>query len=375
MSRIPRPRKGNEVEPPMAVPNPEDFAIVIGINHYPQVQPLLQSAEEDARRFALWLLDPEGGGLDVANVHTLIGQNYAEANQTLPPIACMPNQLIVDGALQLMQADQKERVGRRLYFYFSGHGIGVGLNNVAMLLANAGEGRYHTCHIALEGYRDWLRDAAAFDELIFILDCCRNRENVLQTISPMLPHFLRNPQFKDVKPLTVLATLDGDSAFEGADSDAEAVQRRGLLTQALMEGLEKRLAVDSTGAVTAASLADWLKIRVPQLAQAKGLKQQAKVPDPPDLILVPPSPSAPVAQPVLVPQVTFTVTITPGRTGPMRLTRGSEPDKVEKHDAAVSPWVFFGPRNELYLIEHPASGLMRPIRPVDIQGDEHGITI
>lgn len=357
----------------MAAPNPEDFAIVIGINHYPQVQPLLQSAEEDARRFADWLLDPEGGGLEVENVHTLIGQNYVQMNQTLPPMACMPNQLIVDGALQLMQADQQQRVGRRLYFYFSGHGIGVGLNNVAMLLANAGEGRYDKCHLGLDGYLNWLRDTAAFDELIFILDCCRNRNNVLQTLGPLLPHFLRDPEFKTVKPMTVLATLDGENAFEGVDTDAQAIKRRGLLTEALMEGLKKRLAMDTTGAITAASLANWLKSRVPILAQAKGVEQQAKVPDPPDLILVPPSAAFPVAQPV--PQVTFTVTINPGRTGPLRLTRGSAPDQVEEHDPAVSPWVFTGPRNELYMIEHPASDLVRPIRPADIQGDQHVITI
>jgi uncharacterized caspase-like protein len=357
----------------MAAPNPEDYAIVIGINHYPQVQPLLQSAEEDALRFADWLLDPEGGGLEPENVRLLVGQKFEAENQNAVPMECKPHQLTVDGVLQALQADQRERVGRRLYFYFSGHGIGVGLNNVAMLLANAGEGRYDKCHIALEGYRDWLRDAAAFDELIFILDCCRNRANVQQTVRPLLASVVRDPEFKNVKPLTVLATLDGDEAFEGIDSDAEAVQRRGLLTQALMEGLEQRLAADSTGAVTAASLADWLKIRVSQLAQAKGLEQQAKVPDPPDLVLVPPSAASPAAQPV--PQVTFTVRINPGRTGPLRLTRGSSPDQVEEHDPAVSPWVFTGPRNELYLIEHPVSGLMRSIRPADIQGGTHDITI
>lgn len=358
----------------MAAPNPEDYAIVIGINHYPQVQPLLQSAEEDALRFADWLLDPAGGGLEPENVRLLLGRKFADENQNLMPMECKPHQLTVDGVFQALQVGQRDRVGRRLYFYFSGHGIGVGLNNVAMLLANAGEGRYDKCHIGLDSYRDWLRDAAAFDELVFILDCCRNRERVQQTIRPILPHVLREPAFKDVKPLTVLATLDGDDAFEGIDTDNEAVQRRGLLTQALMEGLEQRLAADSTGAVTAASLADWLKIRVSQLAQAKGLEQQAKVPDPPDLVLVPPSAAAPVAQPA-VPQVTFTVNISPGRTGLLQLTRGSTPNQVQQHNAAVSPWVFTGPRNELYMIEHPASGLVRSIRPADIQGGQHVITL
>ncbi|HVG07768.1 MAG TPA: caspase family protein [Thermoanaerobaculia bacterium] len=362
--------------------NPEDFAIVIGINHYPQIQPMLQAAEDDALRFADWLADPDGGGLDPSNIHLLTGKKFTEDNLRGGPLRFQPHKFTVDDELQAMHVDQKKRIGRRLYFYFSGHGAGVGPNDVAMLLANAAEERMETCHIGLTGYRDWFHDAAPFDELIFILDCCRNRANMAQTLRPVFPHFLDEQRFRKVKPLTMLATLDGDEAFEGVEaavSAAAAARRRGLLTQALMEGLEHKQAADSTGAITAVSLAAWLKRRVPELATVKNVEQQAKVPDPPEnMVVVPPSAVAPPVQAPAaqgVPLITFSIVIPPGLAGPLRLTRGSAPDQTEEHDPNVSPWIFMGPRTDLYLIEHPASGRMLSIRPADIKEETHEAAI
>lgn len=38
----------------------EDYAIVVGINHYPGMNPL-KGAEQDALNFIEWLKDPKGG--------------------------------------------------------------------------------------------------------------------------------------------------------------------------------------------------------------------------------------------------------------------------------------------------------------------------
>ncbi len=363
--------------------NPEDFAIVIGINHYPQIQPLLQSAEDDALRFAGWLADPEGGGLDPANIHILTGKKFVEANKVAGPIGFQPHKFTVDDELQAMHVDQGKRIGRRLYFYFSGHGAGVDSDDVAMLLANAAEDRMATCHIGLRGYRNWFHNAAPFDELVFILDCCRKRAEIENTLPPVFPKVRDDSRFQKVKPMTVLAALDGEDSFEGAEaavSAAASVRRQGILTKALMEGLGQRKAADSTGAITAVSLAEWLERHVPELAKALGVEQKANVLNlPVDMVVLPPLAAAPPVQPPVppvVPQITFKVTITPGLTGVLRLTRGSAADKPEDHDVADSPWIFTGPRNDLYLIEHPASGrTLATIRPADIKEETHEVAI
>jgi Caspase domain len=373
--------------------NPEDYAIVMGINHYRQFPPLLQSAEKDALRFAVWLTDPNGGGLDANNVKLLIGKSFADKNsEAFDIIEHQPNRFTLDARLHQLKVDRRERIGRRLYFYFSGHGVGEAADDVAMLLANAHENRLRDCHAGLRGYRNWLIDAAPFDELVFILDCCRNRmpENEhFEILGPTFNKVLNDPAFKAVKSMTVFATLDGDLSFEAPVMSSAVPGRaslfpdkRGLLTQAIMEGLDERKGVDATAAITSLSLAEWVRARVPALAKKEGLQQEAIIFEPPKPILLVPAPSTQpfsttTAQPVeRIPQVTITVTITPGLSGALELIRGSTFDQREAHDAAVSPWVIRGPRNDLYMIRHPASGqMLLSIRPEDIQGDKHAATI
>src|SRR4051794_13543100 len=61
MSPFALSRSTGDHEGKMAANNRDHFAIIIGINKYPQLPPL-DSAVDDARRFARWLL--EVGGLE-----------------------------------------------------------------------------------------------------------------------------------------------------------------------------------------------------------------------------------------------------------------------------------------------------------------------
>ena len=96
---------------------PDDYAIVIGLNDYPQFgsqgRPLA-GAIEDAERFATWLKDTKTGG-------GLPQDNCKEILSTPDPLA--PNKLGIDLALgSLITQAKVAGGGRRLYFYFSGHG-------------------------------------------------------------------------------------------------------------------------------------------------------------------------------------------------------------------------------------------------------------
>jgi len=61
--------------------NPEDYAIVVGINYYPALRKL-KAAEKDATLFAEWLMSPEGGGLPPDNVRLILSSNYEKPAPT-----------------------------------------------------------------------------------------------------------------------------------------------------------------------------------------------------------------------------------------------------------------------------------------------------
>ena len=94
---------------------PNDYALLIGINDYPQWnagQKSLKGPIRDATEFRNWLIDPEGGGLLPGNVHLLTSQA-----QPLGPL-----QIDIDKAFWQIRQNSEGKERRRFYFYFSGHG-------------------------------------------------------------------------------------------------------------------------------------------------------------------------------------------------------------------------------------------------------------
>jgi hypothetical protein len=368
------------------MPNPTDYAIVVGIDHYRQIAPMLRSAEKDARDFAAWLAKPDGGGVPAANMCILLGENFRDQNLTTPPVLHQPNKLNVDARLQELRVDQQGFVaGRRLYVFFSGHGIGVQADDVAMLMANASPISLRTCHIGLRGYRNWLHNAASFSELVFFLDCCRTRGTLTDTAGPVWDPILNAPAFRNVKFVTVLSTLDGDEAFDVQANDAAAqaalLDRHGLLSRALREGLTEGRARDAAGAITSLSLAAWVKERVAKLAELAGVEQKAEALLPSEPMILVPAPAATVAAPPAAAasapnDVKITVTFVPPVPGPVQLYRADSDQPLLMHMAAPpEPWSFTIPLNTLYRLRHTVTGSVRDLRPFEIQGGAHAVQL
>ncbi|HRI72462.1 MAG TPA: caspase family protein, partial [Polyangium sp.] len=104
----------------------EDYALVVGVNDYPQLRSL-RGAIGDAQAFSAWLVEAQGGALRAENVHTIIS-----TVDPLGPIGPEINDALED---ILQRADRSG--GRRFYFYFSGHGcVGDRANDLALCLAN-----------------------------------------------------------------------------------------------------------------------------------------------------------------------------------------------------------------------------------------------
>src|SRR3990172_870831 len=113
--------------------NTEDYAIVIGLNTYPFLNSL-KAAESDAESFYQWLTDPNGGALDPNHARLILSRDYpAPDDKTSFNVRPFKND--VDEALVRFGVHERKRVGRRFYFYFAGHGIGMSFDEVALLVS------------------------------------------------------------------------------------------------------------------------------------------------------------------------------------------------------------------------------------------------
>ena len=285
------------------MPNLEDFAVVVGINKYPEIRSLA-GAERDAAQFAEWLGNPDGGDLPTDNIRLILSSNFPTpegGNETLINFWAKPVQMDIDAAFIEFGIEEKERVGRRLYFYFAGHGVAPDFDNVALLMANASRKRLGS-NIGAHEYRSFFRRAAPFDELVIILDCCREFEDKAVPNRPIFVDRLVQDRAYSVQEFYIMAAEYGKKAFE----PEKGGERRGLLSQALMEALkERKAALATSNVITAASVKEYLTNRVPELAEAATLEQKPEIPSVPDMVFgqipVAPPPESAVTQVIIEP--------------------------------------------------------------------------
>lgn len=120
----------------------------------------------------------------------------------------------------------------------------------------------------------------------------------------------------------------GKKAFEPKQGE----DRRGLLSQALMEALKERKApAGPTNEITAASVVDYLKTRVPELAKNATLEQNPEFSSIPDMVLVAPLPALPL-------QKAKTRVIVDQALGGEVVLKTNTLDEVERRSAAQTPW-------------------------------------
>src|SRR5579872_5315370 len=109
-----------------------DFGVVVGIEDYPYFRSL-HGAASDARAFHDWLCDERGGGLDPRNVRLVL----SDPEQETPAQDEIDRELVA-----MLEAAKVGGGGRRLYFYFSGHGAmnpDRMRNDIALLLTRWSE--------------------------------------------------------------------------------------------------------------------------------------------------------------------------------------------------------------------------------------------
>lgn len=247
----------------------DDCAIVVAMGNYQELTPLRGPAP-DAVKFCTWLR--EKGGLKDTNIKLIVDDALGK-----------PGNNEIEKAVDDLEVRLKKRKGRRLYFYFAGHGLAPEFNEVAMVPADAKEGALqHRC-FGMTKCIDFFIKTGFFDELVVFMDCCRERE-VVETIG--FPYQVTD-RFLNAAPtvnyFALLAAGDGAKSFEVRDLTPDEERKfRGLMTTALIDGLNGALgAIDANGNITSTSLSRYVAARVEEEAREQGLPQKIDPPKPP----------------------------------------------------------------------------------------------
>lgn len=238
--------------------NQKDYAVVIGISYYKSLEQL-KGPIEDAKEFMQWLISPEGGDLPQENCFLIeSGSN---------PIR--PLQDDIDDKFATIYEKGLESGFRRLYFYFAGHGLGVGWNENALCLPGWSMIKKNSALSSSE-YLKLFMESGYFREVFFFLDCCRNRKTSAKPLHPTLG--IDRAAEAGCMSLVAYATEFNNAAYEAEHWDGRKSSVRGHFTKALMMGL-KGAASNQEGMITTSSIKGFLKTKVEEIAKTHDQQQ------------------------------------------------------------------------------------------------------
>lgn len=271
-------------------PAADDRAIIVGIRDYPdQSFPPLRGPVNDAIQFYEWVTADDGGRLPKERA-TLIVSDYEGPEETRPEVLGKPVPKEASGAepawkridtafRELRKECRGRRIGRRLYFYFSGHGLSIRRGHCGLYCADATrvENTYFPCTTQV----DWLIDAGAFAEILMFADCCRNRRPTgsdLWSVQPI------GGDPRKVQAVFLMAAQDGLSAKEKRLQG----KTHGVFTWALLNAL-KGGAADERGRITVQKLVTYVATAMPDLLSAEE-REDPEVSTYPEPVFHPPLP-------------------------------------------------------------------------------------
>ncbi len=337
--------------------NNNHYALVVGIDHYPEYRNL-NGAKTDAESFVNWLTNTDtGGGLPDANVKLIL----SEVNTT------KPIHEDIDDKLEDIFNETKDTQAKRIYIYFSGHGLSRTKFTTDLCLARWSKHRKGTC-LDSQDYLELITESGQFGEVIMLLDCCRVRMIRKRALPPTIDfprpgegaqqsrYFLANA----TEFLNTAHEATTNINFDEDDDDGPIV--RGHFTQALLEALNGK-AAQSQGGVTVTSLKRYLQERTQEIAKAAGHVQKPEFNDGMDS-----SPEAVFgyAMPFNSGNVSVQITFGTERVGDIAL-EDCTLNVLKSGPASSGPWEVSGLKRGQYALVDLNNGDTKNIR---ITGDE-----
>jgi hypothetical protein len=339
----------------------DDWAIVVGVQFYPGLTNLAGSVN-DAQGFYDWVISNPGGAVPPDQV-ALIVSDPPPYNEPFPlPQNTEPKHATVQEAFDNLvyvadahaNAGNGRQVGRRLYIYMSGHGCAPRVNDTALLAANATR-TIVGYHILGRLYADWFLKSNYFEEVMLLMDCCR--ESYPQ-VPPNIPPYIDR---------TGADGLDKSKLFYGFATKWSRLSRErqmsdgrvhGVFTFALLEGLKGAACDPTTGQITAATLGDYLYTNMKKFLRPEDL-QDADIPKDPD-IDYDKNPAVPfVISTVPIPQFKVTINLPDGSAGKKVDILNNKFQPLDSVNAIPPLWVLQLNRGT-YLVQILADSIQKP---------------
>ena len=237
-----------------------DWALCVGIGTYTASSKLvaLPGALNDARAIHDWIIDPHGGAVPKLQAKLILSPATQNEDDPNPPAQS------IEGFLRARFRDaeaSRQRgdgfiAGRRLWLYFSGHGIGFpdDDNDTGLLAADALPPLRDLPHVAGKAWAELFRVTRAFEEVVLFMDCCRLETNRTALRKPAVQSLLANPQGK---MMAAFAVSPSKAAHE-TNSTVHGVPRGKFTVE-----LEKLLVNPPKTPMTAREFLEQLELRTP----------------------------------------------------------------------------------------------------------------
>lgn len=353
--------------------NNKDYAVIVGIQTYPAFDPdgPLEGPENDARAFYEWVKSPAGGNVpdNKEHISLFVSSDYGPPFATLEDAKPMAQD--IQKAFERLQnkADANDakgdglQVGRRLYLYMAGHGFAPRDDQTALLMANAARNRTGPMYHILGQYTaDWFFKAKYFEEVILLMDCCREAQTI-QGLNMSFAELVSPGAVDKVKRFygygTKWSRLSREKTINGV--------RRGIFTATLIKALEGGAADPDTGEITARSLSDYLYTNMEKLLDDADMKND-DVPKDPEVDYHPNKGKGFVLMKMPIPEYKVTINIPATSVGKAaNILDGIDFKSVKQIAAVTNPWVV-NLRRGKYLVQVLADGLQKKIT-VDGTGD------
>jgi len=268
--------------------NPDDHAIIVGIDHYAQGIASLSGAINDCKLFEEWLVTPGMGGLDPANVTKLLSSG--------PPPSGEPRHQQIENKLYDyygLVRDQLWQGGRRLYLFFAGHGVTKRppyTDQRGLVMADSQADMLRGLDCGLPAKVMWR--TRTFKEVIMVMDCCAEVAQQIQMESSLAQ--LGDLTVTDRAFIHIHAAPVGVTTVERImphplRPNGEQPLCHGVLTNRLLLGLTTTR--DANGQVTAKTLKEYLYALKDDAPTIEDNQDQA-VPPPP-IVFGPPTAKVP----------------------------------------------------------------------------------
>lgn len=224
--------------------NQNYFAILVGISRYADsnLHPL-DGPVRDVRLMKDWLELENGGNVPPANITPIISNESSQVAATdgdMPPVFEDFRKAFLS---VVSNPDNKNFIkrkgqGSRLYLYFSGHGFCEKRKqepHAALYVANTSWN--WNSNIYGTSFAQWTKDQGLFDEIVLIMDCCRDAELVKTLFEPLLPKPVDIGAARNVKLFELYGAPRGGRAQE-RPIPSRNNEVHGLLTHAFLDALE-----------------------------------------------------------------------------------------------------------------------------------------